>query len=107
MGKGSRDKGKRGEREVAEILRAEGFVAKRDGRLDVDLVHNVKSVHFEVKRREKLSLPTWHDQAAQDASHGEEPIVVYRRNGEPWRASVDFRWLANMLASQRGIGESA
>jgi Holliday junction resolvase len=52
----SRDKGARGEREVAAILREHGISAVRDGRLDSDLRHAIPGVHIEVKRTERLRL---------------------------------------------------
>lgn len=98
----SRRKGKTGELEVAKILTAWGFQAKRDGRLDVDLVHNVEGVHFEVKRRETLALPQWMRQAAAEAGE-KEPVVVFRQNGQPWKACVDFDFLASLLSARADL----
>ena len=100
MAKTSREKGKRGEREFAEILTRHGFDARRDGRLDDDLAHNVGGYHYEVKRRETLALPQWTRQAEQDAG-AREPVVAYRRSREPWRASIDADRLVRLLAIER------
>ena len=100
MAKASREKGKRGEREFAEILTRHGFEAYRDGRLDDDVAHNVGGYHFEVKRRETLALPQWTRQAEQDAG-AREAVVAYRRSREPWRCSIDADRLVRLLAIER------
>lgn len=100
MSRASRDKGKRGEREVRDLLREHGFEARRDGRLDDDLAHDVLGYHFEVKRRETLALPEWTRQAEADAGD-REAVVVYRRSREPWRASIRFERLVELLALER------
>ena len=60
MSKFSRDKGKRGEREVALILREHGFEARRGQQYcgangDADVV-GVPGLHIEVKRTEKFRM---------------------------------------------------
>lgn len=98
----SRRKGAVAEREVRDLLRAAGYEASRDGQIgdgtspNEDLSHNVRGVHFEVKRRETLALPQWHRQADADA-RGRQAVVVYRRSQEPWRASLTFDFLLYLL----------
>jgi Holliday junction resolvase len=87
VSRSEREKGARGEREFAELLRQHGFEAKRDGRLEDDLAHNVPDVHFEVKRCERLDLPCWTRQAEADAG-SRDAVVAYRKSGEPWRVSM-------------------
>lgn len=84
MGKPSRQKGARGEREVRDALRAHGLEARRDGRLDDDLDHNVEPFHLEVKRTERIEITKWLEQAERDAGD-RIPAVVFRRSREPWR----------------------
>jgi hypothetical protein len=99
----SRAKGAVAEREVRDIVRKAGYRCERDGQIDnfaeanADLRHDVRGVHFEVKRRETLALPQWTRQAEEDARPDEQAVVVYRRSREPWRASVDFEWLLYLL----------
>jgi hypothetical protein len=100
MSRAQREKGKRGEREFAALLENHGFSARRDGRLDDDLAHDVDGYHFEVKRRETLALPAWHRQAEQDAGD-RVAVVAYRRNAEPWRASLDAEQLVRLLSIER------
>lgn len=98
-GRGSRQKGARGEREFRDLLCASGFEARRDGRLDDDLVHNVEGFHFEVKRRETLAIPAWMRQARKDAN-GRIPVVAFRRNGEPWQVVIDAEAFLNLLKGE-------
>lgn len=86
-GRMGRRKGKVAEREVAAILTAYGFEARRDGRLADDLQHNIAGVHLEVKRREQLALPAWWRQTQRDAGD-RIPVLLYRRSGEPWHAMM-------------------
>ena len=92
MGKMSRDKGKRGEREFASVCKANGYDCKRgqqyNGIGGEDVV-GLDGVHIEVKRTETLSLYTAMGQAKRDA-HGKIPIVAHRRN--------DCEWLVIMTA---------
>ena len=87
MGKASRDKGKRGEREVAAFLRSEGYDAKRGvqyhGGPDSPDVIGLPGIHIEVKRTERLDLYGALAQSKGDA--GEDmPIVIHRRNDCEW-----------------------
>lgn len=100
VGKASREKGKRGEREVRDILRANGVRARRDGRLDDDLEHGLDGFHLECKRRENLHLPAWIAQAEADAK-GRIPVVVFRKSNQPWRAVLDFATLVRLITNQR------
>lgn len=98
----SRQKGARGEREVRDILRAHGYDARRDGRLDTDVVHDMDGFHLEVKRREKYELDQWLEQAERDASEDEVPVVVFRKSKQPWRAVIDFDVLVRLITNQNG-----
>ena len=62
-----REKGKRGEREVVQLLRAFEFEARRGhqyrgGSDSPDVIHNIANVHLEVKLRE----PEARSQTAED-----------------------------------------
>lgn len=90
MGKRSREKGKRGERELAHVLQNLGFYAVRRsqqycGSADsADLV-GLPGVHIECKRMESFSPYKALEQAAGDsAGTSNLPAVIHRRNGQPW-----------------------
>ena len=92
MSKFSRDKGKRGEREVALILREHGFEARRGQQYcgangDADVV-GVPGLHIEVKRTEKFRMYQALDQAINDAREDELPVVFTRKNNCDWVACL-------------------
>ena len=92
MSKFSRDKGKRGEREVALILREHGFEARRGQQYcgangDAD-VGGVPGLHIEVKRTEKFRMYEALDQAINDAREDELPVVFTRKNNCDWVACL-------------------
>lgn len=101
MGKPSREKGARGERDFRDLLRRYGFYARRDGRLDDDLQHDVDGVHFEVKRCERLEIPKWLEQAKRDAG-ARVPAVAFRRNHDIWRVVVPAEHYLELLNRPKG-----
>lgn len=92
MGKTSREKGKRGEREFAALCRKHGFNEARRGQqfngIEGKDVVGLPGFHVEVKRVERLNLSAAMDQAQEDAAEGEIPIVAHRKNREPWRITI-------------------
>ena len=94
MGKLSREKGKRGEREFAALLRDYGIKARRGvqyhgGPNSPDVV-GFKPFHIEVKRAERLDVYGALAQSTKDSAKGEIPIVAHRRNGMDWIVVMDF-----------------
>lgn len=89
IGRASREKGKRGERELAAIIRSYGFVDARRGQQycgasgDAD-VTGIPGVHIECKRVENLRLWDALDQSIWDAREGEIPVVAHRKSRKPW-----------------------
>lgn len=92
MSKFSRDKGKRGEREVALVLHEHGFEARRGQQYcgangDADVI-GVPGLHIEVKRTEKFRMYEALDQARNDAREDELPVVFTRKNNCDWVACL-------------------
>lgn len=88
----SRDKGKRGELELAHILRGYGFDTRRGQQFsgangDADVV-GVPGMHIECKRVEQLNLDAALDQAVRDALEGEVPVVMHRKSKRVWKATL-------------------
>ena len=87
MSKTSREKGKRGEREVAGLLRSYGYDARRGvqyhGGEDSPDVVGLKGMHIEVKRTETLRLYDALSQSKADAGD-DMPIVIHRKNNCEW-----------------------
>lgn len=86
----SRAKGCRGEREWRDMLRAEGYEARRGqqfsgGTDSPDVIcGDLPGLHFEVKRTEGGNPYHWIDQATRDAGSAKLPIVAHKRNGKDW-----------------------
>lgn len=101
----SREKGKKGELELAKLLREHGYEARRGqqfsgGDTSQDVVHDIPGVHLECKRVEAGSLYKWLEQARQDAADGKIPVVAHRRSHEEWVAILpltDFLKLMRMI----------
>lgn len=96
------DKGKRAEREVANILKEMGLTARRgvqySGSPDSpDVVcEELRNFHLEVKHVEKLNIWDAVSQATRDCGD-KTPVVVHRKNNRPWIAVLflnDFIRLA-------------
>lgn len=90
-GRGARNKGAAGEREVAKILTDNlGFVVKRNLSQSRDGADDITIQHFrvEVKRQETLQIDKWSTQVEACAELGEVPVLIYRRSGQPWRVCL-------------------
>lgn len=88
----SRQKGARGERELAEKLREYGYEVRRGQQYsgangDADVV-GVPGLHIECKRVEKLNLDDALAQSARDAREGETPVVMHRKNRTEWKVTM-------------------
>lgn len=87
----SRDKGARGERQWADVLREHGFDARRgqqfSGIEGEDVVSNLP-IHWEVKRVERLNVQAAVDQAVRDAAPDKLPAVAHRRNRCEWNVTM-------------------
>lgn len=97
MGKFSREKGKRGEREAAaELNRLLGISARRGQQFagspdSPDVVApELSGVHLEVKRTEKLNLYAAIEQAIKDAGPDQRPLILHKKNHRPWVAIIQL-----------------
>lgn len=107
MGRMSRNKGKRGEREWAAKLREHGFEARRGvqhagGPDSPDVVSDMEGYHAEVKRVERLLLYPSLEQSKHDAGEGEIPYVAHRPNGKEWVVVLRGEDFLNMTAKLLG-----
>lgn len=88
----SREKGKRGELEVAHLLKEYGYDARRGQQYsgsngDPDVV-GLPGIHLEIKRVEKLNIGEAMRQSVRDARYYEKPVVMHRKNREPWLVTM-------------------
>jgi hypothetical protein len=102
LGKLSKQKGKRGEREVAALFREQGFFARRGvqfqgGINSPDVVTNIPGLHVEVKRSETFQLYKSLEQAKADGG-ARAATVFHRSSNRPWvvcMTAVDFFEIAD------------
>ena len=95
----SKQKGARGERELASILRSYGYECRRGQQYcgangDADVV-GLPGVHIECKRVEKLNLYDAMAQAKAD-SNGDIPTVFHRKNNCEWLVTMRLEDWVNM-----------
>lgn len=109
-GRGRRNKGSHAEREIAAILTDQlGFVVKRnlgqarDGGDDI----TIGQYRLEIKRQERLQIDAWSAQVEACANPSEVPVVVYRRNGQPWRVCLLLDDFIPMMRDQLTGGNDA
>ena len=90
MGRRSREKGKRGERELVHKLLDLGFqgvhrAQQYCGAASSADILGLDQIHVECKRTEALNLYTAMEQAVRDSSGTSDfPAVFHRRNDKPW-----------------------
>lgn len=105
MSRAQRDKGLKGEAEVAAIYRAAGLTVRGLEGVGDHLVVGVPQsglvLHSEVKRQETARPWLWWEQATSEAPPGTIPVVAFRRNRSRWLAMVDLEQLARLLADVR------
>lgn len=105
-----RDKGQRGEREVAQMLnaiihdvcRALGMTDEQCNRALTTVQRNQNQsavggndltncfgLSIEIKRQEQLAINTWWRQCvAAAARNGELPVLMWKQNRKPWRVQT-------------------
>jgi Holliday junction resolvase len=109
----SREKGKRGERQWRDELRAQGFQARRGQQFSgspdsPDVVcDQLRWVHFEVKAVERLNIEDAMEQARTDCRTenaecrtgrtGKVPVVAHRRRFRPWLVTMEAETFFRLL----------
>lgn len=88
----SRQKGARGERELAHLLREYGCDTRRGQQYcgangDADVV-GIPGLHIEAKRVEHLNLEAAMKQSVHDARKDEIPVVMHRKNRSEWMVTL-------------------
>ena len=101
MGINSREKGRRGEVELAHELEKYGYKAYRSQQYcgangDADVV-GLPGFHIECKRVEKLNLENAMEQSISDAKEDEVPVVIHRKNRKPWLVTLGLKDFMELL----------
>lgn len=103
----SRQKGARGERLFAKLLREHGYKAERGcqhagGKDSPDVKSNMPQCHWEVKCVEKLNLDKAMEQSVRDAGDDEMALVAHKKNRHPWLVTMSFdEWIELYKAWER------
>lgn len=89
----SKQKGKRGELELANKLKEYGYDCRRTAQYNgkeldskADVV-GLTGIHIECKRVERLNIDEAMEQAVRDCK-GEVPAVFHRKNDKPWLVTM-------------------
>lgn len=94
----SREKGAKGERELARKLKEYGYESRRGQQYcgtngDADVV-GLPGVHIECKRVERLNAYDALAQSKSDARDGEIPVVMHRKNHCEWLVTMTLaQWV--------------
>lgn len=94
----SRQKGARNERLLAQLLRENGFDARRGQQFsgangDADVV-GLPNIHIECKAVERLNIHEAMEQSARDARGTELPAVFHKKNRTGWLVTMRFEeWM--------------
>lgn len=88
----SRQKGAKGEREIASKLKDYGYDCRRGQQYtglhgDADVI-GLPGIHIECKRVERLNLEDAMAQSKRDARPGEIPTVMHRKNNCEWLVTM-------------------
>ena len=106
----SRQKGARGERELANLLRKEyGYHTRRGQQYcgangDPDVV-GLKDIHIECKRVERLNIYDAIGQARADAKLDEFPTVMHRKNYCEWLVTMTLADWMVLYEAYEGVLE--
>ena len=103
MGKAERDKGKRGELLLRDVLRDHGLLSAERGQQrhggpdSPDVRGGPRGFHFECKFVQALNARKALEQAHDEAPPGHIPIVAHKREREGWTATLDLDELLTLL----------
>lgn len=92
----SRAKGARSEREASKLVtEVLGVTARRGQQFSgigesPDIVTGLEAVHFEVKNVQALNLKNAFEQATRDAKNGNMPVVLHKKDRQPWMLTFKF-----------------
>lgn len=112
MGKFSKDKGKRGERMLAQKLREYGFEKARRGAQnagfakggdDTPDVIGLDGIHIECKFVEKLNLRQAMEQSKADTVGDDLPTVMHKTSGKEWLVTMPLNDWIILYKEAKGV----
>ena len=103
----SKQKGKRGELELAHKLKEYGYDARRTAQYcgntgDASDVVGLNGIHIECKRNEHLNVYDAMAQAKHDANPEELPTVMHRKNNCEWLVTMTLDDWMRLYGEYRG-----
>lgn len=109
MGKMQREKGKRFERTVANLLKDYGYDTRRTSQYcgntgDASDVVGLPGIHIECKHVEQMHLYDWVTQASNDSQKsGRMPTVFHKKNNADILVTMKFDdWIKLYKAAEEG-----
>lgn len=103
MGRRERERGKRGELEVRNVLRDHGFTVRATQRNlggdqgDMLALGKGRVFHVETKLRETLNIWASLTQTINECPADATPLLTFRRNGTQWFAAMPLLSLLDVL----------
>lgn len=88
-----KQKGKKGELELAKILKEYGYNCRRGQQyngLEGDDVVGLDFIHIECKRVETLNIDKAMEQSKNDSKKSEFPAVFHRKNRTKWKVTMEL-----------------
>lgn len=95
----SKQKGARGERELANKLKEFGFSTRRGQQycgIEGSDVVGLPNIHIECKRVESLNVLKAYEQSVRDSTESEIPVVIHRKDRCPWLVTLSLEDFVNM-----------
>ncbi|MBZ4662789.1 MAG: hypothetical protein JG776_471 [Caloramator sp.] len=93
----SKQKGARGERELAKKLKEYGYDTRRGQQysgIEGEDVVGLPGIHIECKRVERLNIHDAIAQAKRDRKAGQKPAVFHRKNNCSWLVTMELEdWI--------------
>ena len=93
----SKQKGAKGERELASKLKEYGYNCRRGQQyngLEGEDVVGLDYIHIECKRVQTLNLDEAMEQSKRDSTGNQLPAVFHRKNNKKWKVTMELQdWI--------------
>lgn len=99
MPRRERIKGKVAELEVVHAFDDAGFPCRRSGDTGqiVGDLDGLPDLYVEVRRRERLDMPGWIREVADETPEGKVGVLAFRRSREPWHVCIGLEDFLTLL----------
>lgn len=94
----SKQKGAKGERELANKLKEYGYKTRRGQQyngIEGEDVVGLEYIHIECKRVEKLNIDKAMEQSKRDCENNQLSAVFHRKNNKQWKVTMELEdWIS-------------